>query len=327
MCLAFRELHRDLCAGRCVACGCVIETGVGRPRKYCLKCRPVAVVVREVACCLCGSSFSKQGRGPRKYCVQCSPTVVKKHTGKCMSCGAESGFTSRGRNRKWCEGCAAIKKSRCRRSYGPYQCSECKVGFASGGNKRKFCSKQCVKTYTDTNRRFAFECEHCGVSFLTRVKRGRFCSVKCTAHGKSTRSYSLMVEGECSLCGEMFRRRVRNQDSDSAGRFCSQICTRNWQLNQKNCRRRASLAGVPREPIDISVLWERDKGVCQLCMNPIDRSLKDRDPMMMSVDHIVPLSKGGPHTIDNVQLAHFGCNARKCANMPDKDENECEDDE
>jgi 5-methylcytosine-specific restriction endonuclease McrA len=27
--------------------------------------------------------------------------------------------------------------------------------------------------------------------------------------------------------------------------------------------------------------------------------------------YIVPLSKGGTHTYDNVQCAHFGCNSRK----------------
>ena len=31
-----------------------------------------------------------------------------------------------------------------------------------------------------------------------------------------------------------------------------------------------------------------------------------------TLDHIIPLSKGGSHTWDNVQLAHMGCNAGKC---------------
>jgi 5-methylcytosine-specific restriction endonuclease McrA len=33
--------------------------------------------------------------------------------------------------------------------------------------------------------------------------------------------------------------------------------------------------------------------------------------MRASVDHIVPLSLGGPHTLDNAQLAHLRCNAIK----------------
>lgn len=31
-----------------------------------------------------------------------------------------------------------------------------------------------------------------------------------------------------------------------------------------------------------------------------------------TLDHIIPLSKGGTHTWDNVQLAHMSCNAGKC---------------
>lgn len=30
-----------------------------------------------------------------------------------------------------------------------------------------------------------------------------------------------------------------------------------------------------------------------------------------SIDHIRPLSKGGTHTWDNVQLAHLKCNIKK----------------
>ena len=33
--------------------------------------------------------------------------------------------------------------------------------------------------------------------------------------------------------------------------------------------------------------------------------------MSASLDHIVPLSQGGTHTLGNVQLAHLVCNERK----------------
>jgi len=42
-------------------------------------------------------------------------------------------------------------------------------------------------------------------------------------------------------------------------------------------------------------------------------SLKAPHPLSMSIDHIIPLSRGGTHEPDNVQLAHFICNSIKCA--------------
>lgn len=67
--------------------------------------------------------------------------------------------------------------------------------------------------------------------------------------------------------------------------------------------------------ITIDKLIERDKGICQICGLPIDRTdvanghIRRNYP---TVDHIIPLSKGGSHTWNNIQLAHMKCNAGKC---------------
>lgn len=45
--------------------------------------------------------------------------------------------------------------------------------------------------------------------------------------------------------------------------------------------------------------------VCGICGKPIER-MKD-----CTVDHIMPLSKGGQTTLENCQLAHKLCNKRK----------------
>ena len=34
-----------------------------------------------------------------------------------------------------------------------------------------------------------------------------------------------------------------------------------------------------------------------------------------SIDHVIPLSKGGTHSWDNVKLAHFSCNSAKGASL------------
>jgi 5-methylcytosine-specific restriction endonuclease McrA len=65
------------------------------------------------------------------------------------------------------------------------------------------------------------------------------------------------------------------------------------------------------EDVQLGTLWIRDGGTCQLCGDPINPALKAPDPKSVSIDHVIPLSRGGEHSYANTQLAHFGCNSRK----------------
>lgn len=56
--------------------------------------------------------------------------------------------------------------------------------------------------------------------------------------------------------------------------------------------------------------------VCGICGKPVDFSLKRPDPMSPCIDHIIPISRGGhPSDINNLQLAHYACNAKKSNKM------------
>lgn len=76
-------------------------------------------------------------------------------------------------------------------------------------------------------------------------------------------------------------------------------------------RRRAQKAGAECEKFRHAEVFERDGWICGLCGAPVDRDRAYPDPVSASLDHIVPLSFGGPHTRDNTQLAHLGCNLAK----------------
>ena len=55
-------------------------------------------------------------------------------------------------------------------------------------------------------------------------------------------------------------------------------------------------------------------GVCALCGLPLDKSLRFPDPMSVTVDHIIPVAKGGhPSALENLQAAHLICNQVKGA--------------
>lgn len=75
--------------------------------------------------------------------------------------------------------------------------------------------------------------------------------------------------------------------------------------------RRARLAGVESEAFDSREIFERDGWLCGICELPVDAALRFPDPGSPSLDHVLPLSRGGSHTRANTQLAHLYCNNAK----------------
>ena len=52
--------------------------------------------------------------------------------------------------------------------------------------------------------------------------------------------------------------------------------------------------------------------ICGICGLPVNKDLKAPDPMSKTIDHIIPIAKGGhPSDLENLQLAHRWCNLKK----------------
>ena len=59
----------------------------------------------------------------------------------------------------------------------------------------------------------------------------------------------------------------------------------------------------------VTRILARDGHHCSLCDLPLDRSIKNGDdPFYITFDHVIPRSKGGTDTLDNLRLAHQVCN-------------------
>lgn len=58
-------------------------------------------------------------------------------------------------------------------------------------------------------------------------------------------------------------------------------------------------------------LMERDNWLCGVCGGRIPKDAKWPDPLFGSIDHVLPIARGGRHTWDNVQPAHLFCNMSK----------------
>jgi hypothetical protein len=80
--------------------------------------------------------------------------------------------------------------------------------------------------------------------------------------------------------------------------------------------RRAAKRANRYESVSRDTVLERDSWTCHLCAEPIPPEAAWPDPLSASMDHVIPLAKGGSHTYDNVKSAHLTCNIRKGARIP-----------
>lgn len=65
------------------------------------------------------------------------------------------------------------------------------------------------------------------------------------------------------------------------------------------------------EKIDHLSVFERDGWICCICQEIIDKKLRGDAWMRATLEHIIPLSKGGTHTYDNVGASHWRCNMER----------------
>ena len=126
---------------------------------------------------------------------------------------------------------------------------------------------------------------------------------------------------ECKVCGNIFIGTKRSA-------CCSDICKKKYQNRQHDLRRRIKNKSNINNDISLEKLMQRDEGICKICGRQVDINdyyYTDEGYFIAgknypSIDHIIPLAKGGTHTWNNIQLAHRHCNSIKCDNIIEQEE-------
>ena len=146
-------------------------------------------------------------------------------------------------------------------------------------------------------------CEQCGLKFVASANR-TVC-LPC-AHGRAIEhgTRTTYVRGcRCRPCTDAAS---ENAVSNRRRRFAEAGVP-----DDTSYRRRCRRHGGKYEFVNKMDVFERDNWICQLCSEPINRDVEWPHPQSVSLDHRVPLSKGGDHTYDNVQCSHLRCNQSK----------------
>lgn len=80
--------------------------------------------------------------------------------------------------------------------------------------------------------------------------------------------------------------------------------------------RRANKRANEYESVSRDVVLSRDMWICHLCDGEIPADAQWPHPLSASMDHVIPLSKGGAHTYENIKSSHLTCNISKGARIP-----------
>lgn len=204
----------------------------------------------------------------------------------CFECGASIIAPQR---RKFCSDlCGWRTKDRRKRDSGYYQIES--VRKRRNKQARQKYQEAVLKGNSPSLRKrktsesdWATECKHCEGPIDVPSARRKYCSKKCVSEAKNIR-----------------KREYRKSWSDYE-----------LSLQYSTHKRRAISYGVLYERFDRYEIFERDNWVCGICGNRVEQQFEHPHPMSASLDHVVPMSKGGHHSPDNTQCSHLDCNLRK----------------
>ena len=167
------------------------------------------------------------------------------------------------------------RKALTRKANRQTPCKMCRSIVHPFDNRRIVCSDVCEWLYGLITSQ-PFECEECKVIGLWRE---RFCSSRC-----QNRAY-------------------RRTDSYKRQRRIGQ--------RRSKTKRGRRLREQWVEDVDPLVMAERDGWICHICSEDIDPALKYPNYYSLSIDHVIPLAKGGSHGYDNCSSSHWICNVMK----------------
>lgn len=277
-----------------------------------------------VSCVDCGIEFRYEGKGGRRrrYCGggKCA-TPRARAISKCSGCGKAVESKS-SKPRKWCgDNCRRKATYHLMPSQNWSTMTDAQRAARADSSKRqanKVQAEKIAKLKAGGTYRF---CEGCGGD-MPQLRNRSYCDLSECRELAAERSRVLR---NASNRGYQARYRAEHGLSNSQ-RYKDRPYNKEYNYRERHPdrakfydhARRAREANCEREAFADSEIFERDGFVCGICNEPVDMEVRYPDAMSASLDHIIPLSRGGGHVRANVRLAHLGCNARKCARLDDE---------
>lgn len=221
---------------------------------------------------------------------------------KCLICGSDMPNKNHsGKIRKYCSN-ECYQKTRKLRTFGTAICAYCGKEFKETRDRPNiYCSKSCSSLAQFEDQKVQKERESAHYMMLSIIYDEKKKELEAVA-------YRMNHEKYCLECGKFFV-------ADSSSRQC---CSDKCQRRRTNRRKEKRIYrnGDPDLSITLPKLFVRDEGRCRICGRQLSFNEDPNGKYYPSIDHIIPLSKGGKHEWNNVQLLCRKCNTIKCDSIP-----------
>lgn len=254
---------------------------------------------------------------------------------KCKQCGKDFECTHR---RKYCgdECKREARLSKLRVPKVTKQCEWCGREFESSNDYRiKFCSMDCQQTsYSRTVREVSPVDEYKEERRINKEKRLKRMRIEAKERQKQRQKQKAISNIAKLLNKEVLRReRVVEltrpcvecgtpfYNMHPSALTCTPLCSRRRsnRLNKMYHSKRLNESNVVDKDITVEKLFDKHDGVCYLCGKECDfddKVITEEGYTIVgktypSIEHVIPISKGGLHSWDNVKLAHHYCNTIK----------------
>lgn len=229
---------------------------------------------------------------------------------------------TRGRKKLFCsDDCSRISRRKLPVETACWFCGKALDGLGKSGFPKRYCDRVCasklrVKQDQET-RDTSSVCTVCSLAFVGRTRNRRYCGEVCRVEGnrlKATQRWQEFLstqpefkEWDCEWCGL----KVQVPRSLTGGRKYHDDC-RGKARRARNRIKTLKRQGVKTDKrITHEEVAERDNFVCYLCDAVVDMSLPRTSKLGATLDHVIPVSKGGEDCLENLRLAHWICNIRK----------------
>ena len=186
-----------------------------------------------------------------------------------------------------------------------------------------YCDRRCKSASVLQKRKAAktitCNCKECGDEYTTSNHKQVYCSAECRyafqkreSLAKSKSFYSsLYPDGtrtvNCGWCGEPRTYEIGKSSVNAFHPDCT-IEAQRARYRIKSTKRRTQVS--PQRIAADQVVREYGNA-CHICGEEIDLSLPRTSRMGLTIDHVIPLAKGGSDEMDNLKPAHWICNNRK----------------